>query len=137
MTYVIRKSYSNLILFIASINFRYCKWSLFFTFVGLMWGNIEYDLWWGFESMVGAFRFFLFLPPALMALLVMESLSLFVLVAIAVAGALTELETRKLSVTLICWPWYWILKFQGLFVRLNGFVRLKSADIVLFCPLNT
>ena len=52
--------------------------------------------------MVGAFRFFLFLPPALMALLVMESLSLFVLDAIAVAGALTELETRKLSVTLIC-----------------------------------
>ena len=60
-------------------------------------------------SIVGALRFFLFFPtqPAgllFAAQLVMLSLSLFVFVALAVAGALTELETRKLSVTLTCAP---------------------------------
>ena len=38
--------------------------------------------------MVGAFRFRLFLPPALIALFVIESLSLFVLAAVADAGGL-------------------------------------------------
>ena len=52
--------------------------------------------------MVGAFRFRLFLPPALIALFVIESLSLFVLAAVADAGALTEFDTKKLSVILIC-----------------------------------
>ena len=55
-------------------------------------------------SMVGAVRFFRLRPPAFIAELVIISLSLFVLVAIAVAGALTELDTRKLWVTLMAWP---------------------------------
>ena len=60
-------------------------------------------------SIAGALRFFLFLrtqPAGLLfaAQLVMLSLSLFVFVALAVAGALTELDTRKLSVTLTCSP---------------------------------
>ena len=49
--------------------------------------------------MAGTLRFLRRFPPAFTAELVIISLSLLVFEAIAVAGALTELETRKLKVT--------------------------------------
>ena len=52
----------------------------------------------GFSSIAETIRFFLFLPPAFIAVFVIISLSLLVFDAMAVAGAFTEFDTTKLNV---------------------------------------